>query len=275
MEYEELKIQLEKVKKDLSASAKRLAAKKQALTSKIGLLKFHENLTDFTDYVCDIRNNHNHLVGMATLLRNHITKKSDVTEEVREGYLSELASHMDIHNNYIRLKIALKHRTVYILPNELVKRKYETFFVDDGSKKKESLDIIEEFLNKQIEENNNGKPAVKKIYFSSSKKKTKKETEAEIADGIKESEEYDFKNIITITHNDLKFNNYTMKIEWTNGVTEKIDLYNNAIYHKDNATTKDKKLEKTMIFKGEGILKIPTKDELITQIINDKEKPND
>ncbi|KOP50884.1 hypothetical protein OX88_27200 [Pseudomonas coronafaciens pv. porri] len=275
MEYEELKIQLEIVKKDLSASAKRLAASKKTLTSKVGLLKFHENLTEFTDYVCDIRNNHNHLNGMAALLRNHITKKSNVTEEIREGYLSELVSHMDIHNKYIRIKIALKHRTVYILPNELVKRKYETFFVDDGGKKKENLDIIEEFLNKQIEENNNGKPAIKKIYISSCKKKTKKQSETEIAEGIKDNSGEDFKNIITISHNDLKFNNYALKIEWTNGVIEKIDLYDNAVYHKDNAKTKDKKLEKTMIFRGEGIELNQTKDDVITKIINDKEKTNE
>jgi hypothetical protein len=270
MEYEELKLQLEIVKKDLSASAKRLAASKKTLTSKIDLLKFHENLTEFTDYVCDIRNNHNHLNGMASLLRNHITKKSDVTEEVREGYLSDLVSHMDIHNNYIRIKIALKHRTVYILPNELVKRKYETFFVDDGTKIKENLDIIDEYLNKQIEENNNGKPAIKAFYIYRISKKSKKQ-----ADGVEtgKAEDNDFKNLLSISHNDLKFHNYFGKFLWTNGVVDNFGIYDDAIYLKDNTGNDVGKLETKQILKGDRKKKVvPATD---TKLINDKEKPNE
>ena len=264
--HEQLQAGYEKMKGALAESATRVEEKSKVLTKKVGLLKFHENLKDFNKYICSPYNHHNHTPNIIPVLRAYIVKRSDVDTAYSEDYLAELTKHIETHNKLLKVRVALKHKTVHIFEAQLVMKKYETFFVDDEGKKRANLDLMESALNTQIEENNGGKPAIKSITaFKYSRSKDKPETTT----------------LFKASYKDLLFNNYGLQIEWTNGEKEKIDMYKDATYYKNLESGLDGKLGTYAIYKAEKpdatpkITKEEIKSEIINNIINEPEKPNE
>ncbi len=262
MTHEQLQAIYEKMKTALADSASRVNEKSKVLTRKVGLLKFHENLKDFNKYICSPYIHHNHTSNIIPVLRAYIIKRSDVDTSYSEDYLSELTKHIETHNKMLKVRVALKHQTVNVFESNLVMKKYETFFVDDAGKKRENLDLMEVALNAQIEEKNGGKPAIKSItLFQYSRSK----------------DNPSIKSIFKASYKDLIFNNYGLQIDWTNGEKEKVDMYKDSTYYKNLESGVDGKLGTHTIYKGGYVDNSPkiTKDDIVNQIINDKEKPNE
>ena len=262
MTHEQLQAIYEKMKAALADSAARVHDKSKVLTKKVGLLKFHENLLDFNKYLCSPSIHHNHTANIIPVLRAYIIKRSDVDNAYSEDYLSELTKHIETHNKMLKVRVALKHQTVNVFESNLIMKKYETFFVDDAGKKRENLDLMEVALNAQIEEKNGGKPAIKSItFFQYSRSKDKPS----------------IKSIFKATYKDLIFNNYGLQIDWTNGEKEKVDMYKDSTYYKNLESGVDGKLGTHTIYKGGYVDNTPkiTKDDIVNNIINDKEKPNE
>lgn len=264
--YEKLKELHGKGKLKLKDSAEQVHLKSKLLTKTVGLLKFHENLMVFNNYLCNPANDHNHTQNIIPTLRNYIIKRSDVHETIREEYLTQIFNHIELHNKILKIRIELKHQTINVFSNELLMKKYETFFVDDEGKKRANLDLIKEALHLQLEEKNGGKPVITSItFFEYSRSKDKPST----------------KPLLKLSYRDLIFNNYGLNVEFSNGEIRKMDLYKDAIYYKDLAHGFDGKLGTYEIYKGEKSVpdspeaKEDAKEEIINQIINDKENPND
>lgn len=265
--YEKLKELHAKGKLKLKESAEQVHSKSSRLLAKtVGLLKFHENLTVFNEYLCNPANDHNHTQKIIPTLRNYIVKRSDVSESIREEYLTQIFNHIELHNKILKIRIELKHQTINVFSNELLMKKYETLFVDDEGKKRANLDLIKEALHLQLEEKNGGKPVITSItFFEYSRSKDKPST----------------KPLLKLSYRDLIFNNYGLNVEFSNGESRKMDLYKDAIYYKDLAHGVDGKLGTYEIYKGEKSIpdspeaKEDAKEDIINQIINDKENSND
>lgn len=261
MTHEELQAIYEKMKLALANSAARVDEKSKVLTRKVGLLKFHENLKDFNKYICSPSIHHNHTPNIIPVLRAYIIKRSDVDTAYSEDYLAELTKHIELHNKGLRLRVELKHKTVNIFEAGLVMKKYETFFVDDQGKKKANLDLMQSALNALIEEKNGGRPAI--TGFTIYEYPKNKDKPARL--------------IFRGTYKDLLFNNYSLTLDWTNEEKEKVDWYKDGTYYKNLESGIDGKLGTHAIYKGGYVDNAPkiTKDDIVNQIINDKEKPNE
>lgn len=270
--YDELKSEEDNAKKAFYTSATLLTEKKVILSEHIGILAIDKKLTAFNDYVCGLVQ-HKHLASFSETLRKFLSKREDLDKAILDSYISELQNHFALHTHYINIKILLKHRTVFELPDNILNKQYEMFFANDD-KKLLNKDVIDKHLCKVMESKNGGKPAIKNLKIVQEKKKPKlKDGASAIATPAKN----DKAKIQYISNDDLAFDDFSFPFEFTNGVKGTVAIYQGGIYIKHNGNSPDGKQVNVFTYKGEvGPDSIHfTKDELIKNIINDKEKPNE
>lgn len=269
--YEELKAEEEIAKKEFLKSSITLKEKKRLLSENIGIIKIDQNLTAFNDYVCSLSVKHKHLPAFSETLRKYFSRREDVDAVILDNYITELNNHIGIHTHYINLKIAMRHRNIIILPENILIKQYEIFFAND-EKKLANKDIIEEHLNKIIESKNGGKPAINKVFIRQEKKKPKKKDDLK---PVTYTSKRDEPKIQFLSNDDLAFDDLTISVEFTNGVKGTLAIYANGIYFKHNGNSSDGKQENVFTYFGEATNRPVTKEDIISKIINDKEKSND